>query len=142
MNVETYLKTCVERGGSDIHLAVGRRPCLRVHGEVRDLDAPVLTAEATERLVREILPERLAKELEDLGTADFAHQFGDVARFRVSAFRQRGVHGMVLRRIPAKLLAFEDIGLPEHVKDLLTRPRGLILSRGRPGRARRRRSRR
>ena len=46
MNIEQLLKTCVERGASDIHLAVGRRPCLRVHGEVRDLDAPVLTAAA------------------------------------------------------------------------------------------------
>jgi twitching motility protein PilT len=133
MNIETYLKTCVERGGSDVHLSVGRRPCLRVGGEIRDLDAPVLTPEATEALVREILPSRLEKELEDSGTSDFAHSFGDVARFRVSALRQRGVYGMVLRRIPKKLLSFDDIGLPDHVRDLLVRPRGLILVTGPTG---------
>jgi twitching motility protein PilT len=133
MSIEQFLRTCVDRGGSDIHLAVGRRPCLRVNGEVRDLDAPVLTPEATENLVREILPARLVKELAELGTADFAHSFGSEARFRVSAFRQRGVHGLVLRRIPSKLLAFEQIGLPEHIKDLLVRPRGLILITGPTG---------
>ncbi len=133
MSIEQYLRTCVDRGGSDIHLSVGRRPCLRVNGEVRDLDAPVLTAEATERLMREILPTRLVKEMEELGTADFAHAFGDEARFRVSTFRQRGVHGLVLRRIPSKLLAFDQIGLPDHIKDLLLRPRGLILITGPTG---------
>jgi twitching motility protein PilT len=133
VNVEQLLKTCVERGASDIHLAVGRRPCLRVHGDVRDLDAPPLTAAATEALVREILPARLEKELMDVGTADFAHAYADVARFRVSALRQRGVLGMVLRRIPKKLLSFDEIGLPEYVKDLLLRPRGLVLVTGPTG---------
>jgi twitching motility protein PilT len=68
-----------------------------------------------------------------MGTVDFGHAFGDEARFRVSAFREKGNLGAALRLIPNRLLSFEQIGLPDHIKDLLTRPRGLLLVTGPTG---------
>jgi twitching motility protein PilT len=133
VSIEKYLKTCVDHGASDIHIAVGRRPCLRVHGVVRDLDAAVVTPEVAEALAHEILPARLKDELASLGTADFSHAYGTEARFRCSVYRERGYLSLALRLIPTKLLTFEQIGLPENVKELLRRPRGLILVTGPTG---------
>jgi twitching motility protein PilT len=69
----------------------------------------------------------------EAGGADFAFAFGEVARFRVSVFKEKGNFGMVLRQIPSKLLTYEQIGLPESVKELLHKPRGLILVTGPTG---------
>ncbi len=133
MKIDTLMKSCIEHNASDIHVSVGRRPCLRVHGSIRDLDAAVMTPELSEALVKEIVPQRLLHELETLGTADFGYAYGTVARFRCSAFRQRGHYSLSLRLIPRTILSFEQIGLPEIVKDLLHRPRGLILVTGPTG---------
>lgn len=133
MNIETLLKACVDNDASDIHVAVGRRPCLRVHGTIRDLDAPVVTPEVAESLAFELLPPRLKDELHAMGTADFSHAYGTAARFRCSIYRERSFLSLALRLIPTKLLTFEQIGLPDHVKELLKRPRGLILVTGPTG---------
>lgn len=133
MDIKALMKACVEHEGSDIHLRVGVPPCLRLMGRVRGLKEEPLTAEDTERLVGEVLPLRLKDELESRGTADFAHSYEDKARFRVSAFKERGRYGMVLRLIPSRILTFDEIGLPESVRDLLNRTRGLILVTGPTG---------
>ncbi len=133
MSMEDLMKACVALGGSDIHVSPGRPPCVRVRGAVKDLEGPAITPAVAETLVHEVLPERLKKELDELGTADFAHNFGEVARFRVSVFRQKGVYACVLRLIPSRLRSFEEIGLPEKVRELITRPRGLVLVTGPTG---------
>jgi twitching motility protein PilT len=131
--MDTLMRACVDNGGSDIHVAVGRRPCLRVHGSIRDLDAEITTPESANALAHEILPSRLEEELQKLGTADFSYAFGKDARFRCSVYKERGFMSLALRLIPTKLLTFEEIGLPENVRDLLKRPRGLILVTGPTG---------
>ncbi len=127
------LNLCIERGASDLHLSVGRPPVIRVHGKLEDQGEELLSPEATEALVRELTPERNMKEAEEVGTTDFALAHGSKARFRVAVFRQKGNWSAVLRLIPSKLLSFEDIGLPASVKDLIFRPRGLILVTGPTG---------
>src|SRR5207249_6964794 len=76
---------------------------------------------------------RCQQELQEMGGSDFAIEFVDGFRFRVAVFRQRGNIGMVLRRIPSGFLSFEQIGMPEAVKRLITRPRGLLLVTGPTG---------
>jgi twitching motility protein PilT len=73
------------------------------------------------------------RTIQECGSVDFGFAFSDKARFRVSAFKQRGFFGTVLRQIPTTLLTMEQIGLPMHIKDLLFRPRGLILVTGPTG---------
>jgi twitching motility protein PilT len=123
----------IQRGASDLHLNPGRPPVLRVNGALVPLDQSVLDDAAAELLCRELCSDAQWNEVERVGTTDFgvAHASGN--RFRVSVLRQRGRHSAVLRLIPSQLLSFEQIGLPESVKELLRRPRGLILVTGPTG---------
>jgi twitching motility protein PilT len=123
----------VESGASDVHITVGRPPVLRVHGRLKNVRHPPLTSADTMALVESVAPERMLTEFRETGSADFGHAHGDRARFRVAIFRQRGQAAMVARLIPSRLLSFEDIGLPQSVRDLCNRPRGLILVTGPTG---------
>jgi len=83
--------------------------------------------------MKSITPDRCQQELQSVGGADFAIEFMDGTRFRVAIFKQKGNIGMVLRRIPSQFLTFEQIGMPEAVRRLITRPRGLLLVTGPTG---------
>src|SRR5947209_4024643 len=82
--------------------------------------------------MKAIAPDRCQQELQEVGGADFAIAFGD-CRFRVAIFKEKGFVGMVLRRIPNQFLSFDQIGMPEAVRRLITRPRGLLLVTGPTG---------
>jgi twitching motility protein PilT len=100
---------------------------------LRSLQTKVLDSEDMVSLMKSITPERNQQELQEEGTTDFGFAYGDAARFRVSVFRQRGDLAIVLRQIPNRLLSIETIGLPEVVKDLIRRPRGMFLVTGPTG---------
>ncbi|MBI4576444.1 MAG: type IV pilus twitching motility protein PilT [Planctomycetes bacterium] len=127
------LELAIEKKASDIHLAVGRAPTLRIDGRLRSIQSTPLTPDDTLNLMKSISSERNQQELNEGGGSDFAFAYGDKARFRVSVFRQRGSIGIVLRQIPRRLFTFEEIGLPNQVKNLLFQPRGLILITGPTG---------
>jgi len=133
INMTDLLQATVDEGASDLHIRVGIPPMLRIHGSLTPLDSPVLNAADTEALARMITADDKLQEIDRCGGADFALPFGDLARFRVSVFKERGNYGIVLRQIPSKLLSLEQIGLPEQVKELLFKPRGLILVTGPTG---------
>ena len=136
MSVEIVdlLELVVSEGCSDLHLEVGAAPIIRLNGALEPLDVPVLTAEDTENLIKSITSDYHQKMIREEGTVDFGFDFGGKARFRVSAFKQKNVYGAVLRVIPNKLMTLEEIGLsPSVIKDLLYRPRGLILVTGPTG---------
>lgn len=127
------LRMLIDREGSDLHLAVDNPPVGRVHGRLHYFGDDPLTPEDTERLMKSIASVDNQQELQEVGGADFGFAFEDVARFRVSIFRQRGYVGLVLRLIPRKILTFEELGLSDHIKKLLQLPRGLILVTGPTG---------
>jgi twitching motility protein PilT len=131
--IDKLLHTVVKRKASDLHIAVGQPPVLRLDGHMKRLETKVLEPEDTVALMKSIAPERSQKELQEKGGADFGFAFGDLARFRVSLFKQKGYVGMVLRQIPNKLLTFDDLGTPPVLKDLIMRPRGLVLVTGPTG---------
>ncbi len=133
MQIDRLLDTVVKLGASDLHLTVGRRPTIRHHGGLRDLQTKVLDSEDMVGLMKSITPERNQQELQEEGGTDFGFAYGDAARFRVSVFKQRSDIAMVLRQIPNKLLTFDQIGLPLVVKELIRRPRGLFLVTGPTG---------
>lgn len=133
VEMDELLQLVVDEGVSDLHLEVGAPPVIRLRGEMTPLDLPDLTPADTERLIKSIAAPKHIQQISECGGSDFGFAFGDQARFRVSAFRQKGNLGAVLRQIPSKLLTFEQIGLPPAVKDLLYRPRGLILVTGPTG---------
>src|SRR5690606_8955985 len=94
------LQAAVKQGASDIHITVGQPPVFRLHGRMRKLETKVLEDEDTMNLMKSIAPERCQRELQEVGGSDFGFAFGELARFRVSIFKQRGSIAMVLRQIP------------------------------------------
>ncbi len=127
------LQLVVSEGASDLHIRVGVPPTIRVHGVLHRVEGPSLKPEDTEELMRSITSEENIQHIREQGGADFAFAFGEVARFRVSAFKEKGNFAIVLRQIPSKLLTYEQIGLPPSVKELLYKPRGLVLVTGPTG---------
>ena len=132
-DITELMDFCADNGASDLHLSVGRPPVFRMSGNLKSIQGDLLTPDETERIAHQLIPDRLAEEFRDKGTADFGYAHGDKCRFRVSVLRQRGSVGVIMRLIPSKLLSFEEIGLPDHVKDLLLKPRGLVLVTGPTG---------
>jgi twitching motility protein PilT len=133
IQIDRLLETVVRRSASDLHLAVGRPPVLRLNGHLRDLQTKVLEPDDTMALMKAITPERIQQEFEERGSGDFGMAFGDQARFRVAIFKQKGFASLVLRRIPSKLMTFDQIGLPERARDVCRRPRGMFLVTGPTG---------
>jgi len=126
------LQLVVAEGASDLHIRVGTPPVIRVHGILHRVEGPALKPEDAEELMRSITSEEHIQSTRERGGADFGFAFGD-ARFRVSVFKEKGHFGLVLRQIPSKLLTMEQIGIPPSVKELLYKPRGLILVTGPTG---------
>ena len=131
--IDKLLHTVVNRGASDLHLAVGQPPVLRLQGRLVKLETKVLEPEDTVALMKSITPERCQQELQEQGGTDFGFAFGDMARFRVSVFKQKGNTGLVLRQIPLDMMSMEDLGTPAVLADLIMRPRGLVLVTGPTG---------
>ena len=132
-SMSDLLQLMVSEGSSDLHIRVGIPPTIRVHGVLHRVEGPPLAPEDSEELMRSITSEENIQQVRERGGADFAFAFGEAARFRVSVFKEKGNFAMVLRQIPSKLLTFEQIGLPQSVKELLYKPRGLILVTGPTG---------
>jgi twitching motility protein PilT len=131
--IDKLLQTVVNRKASDLHISVGQPPVVRIDGHLIRLETKVLDAEDTTALMKSIAPERCQQELQEVGGSDFGFAFGDVGRFRVSIFKQKGHVGVVLRLIPAKLLDFKQLGTPPALIELCARPRGLVLVTGPTG---------
>ncbi|NBX30409.1 type IV pilus twitching motility protein PilT [bacterium] len=131
--IDKLLTAAVKNGVSDIHITTGLPPVFRIDGHMKPQATKVLTADDTNGLMKSITPERCQTELAEKGGCDFGFAFKDLARFRVSVFKQRGSIAMVLRQIPNRLLTPEQLGVPEICKKLVTRPRGLFLVTGPTG---------
>jgi twitching motility protein PilT len=133
IDMTELLQLVVDEGVSDLHIEVGAPPMVRLHGDLTPLDVPSLEPDDTERMVKAIASEAHMQSIQEVGSVDFGFGFSDKARFRVSAFKQKGNYGTVLRQIPSTLLTMDQIGLPNSIKDLLYRPRGLVLVTGPTG---------
>src|SRR5829696_2346384 len=133
IQIDRLLETVVKKKASDLHLAVGRPPTLRLSGHMRELQTKVLEPEDTVALMKSITPERIQQEFEETGSGDFGFAYGDAARFRVAIFKQKGNCSLVLRRIPNNIMTFEQIGLPRMAEQICRRPRGIFLVTGPTG---------
>src|SRR3984885_5392889 len=133
IQIDRLLETVVKKKASDLHLAVGKPPVLRMHGQMRELQTKVLEPEDTMALMKSITPERIQQEFEESGSGDYGFPYGDRARFRVPLFKQKGFASMVLRKIPSNIMTFEQIGLPKMAEQICRRPRGIFLVTGPTG---------
>ena len=133
IQIDRLLETVVKKKASDLHLAVGKPPVLRLSGHMRELQTKVLEPEDTVALMKSITPDRIQQEYEETGSGDFGFAYGEAARFRVAIFKQKGNCSLVLRQIPNKFYTFEQIGLPKMAEQICRRPRGIFLVTGPTG---------
>ncbi len=132
--IEILLEEVIKKKASDLHLQVGLPPMLRVDGALVPVaSADVLNDEAVETLIFAILDEDQKQILLKDKEFDFSFAFGDLGRFRVNAFHERGNLAAALRLIPNEILTVEQLGLPEVVKKFADYPRGLVLVTGPTG---------
>ncbi|HKU19216.1 MAG TPA: type IV pilus twitching motility protein PilT [Candidatus Saccharimonadales bacterium] len=132
--IEVLLEEVVKKKASDLHLQVGLPPMLRVDGALIPVaGADVLSDEAVETLIFAILDEDQKQILLKDKEFDFSFAFGDLGRFRVNAFHERGNLAAALRLIPNEILSIEQLGLPPIVNKFADYPRGLVLVTGPTG---------
>jgi twitching motility protein PilT len=132
--IEILLEEVVKKKASDLHLQVGIPPMLRIDGKLIPVSgADILTDEAVEALVFAILDEDQKQILLKDKEFDFSFAFGDLGRFRVNAFHERGNLAAALRLIPNEILTIEQLGLPPIVDKFANYPRGLVLVTGPTG---------
>ena len=131
--IDAFFKLMNEQGASDLHLAAGQQPVLRVQGELERVKYDILDNDALKAMLYEIAPEDKTKTFEETGDVDFAYEIPNLARYRANFFFQRNGVGAVFREIPTTIMTCEDLGLPPVVKRLSTLPRGLVLVTGPTG---------
>jgi twitching motility protein PilT len=127
------MREAVERGASDVHLTAGSPPALRMDGEIYPLALDKLTAKMLKELIYSMMSETQIRSFELERELDFSYSIKNLGRFRVNVFMQRGCVGAVIRTVPTSKLSIEQLGLPPVTKDLVLRPRGMILVTGPTG---------
>lgn len=134
LRIEKFLEDVVKRNASDLHLQVGVPPMLRVDGSLTPAPGvEPLSEEQVERLVYTVLDDDQKQILIKDKEFDFSFAFGDLGRFRVNAFHERGNLAAAFRLIPSKISSIEDLGLPAVVGKFSDYPRGLVLVTGPTG---------
>jgi twitching motility protein PilT len=133
MDIAELLTFSVKNGASDLHLSAGLPPMIRVDGDMRKVNVPVLDHKTVHGLVYDIMNDKQRKDFEEFLETDFSFEIPDLARFRVNAFNHNRGAGAVFRTIPSEILALEDLGTPPSFKDIADNPRGLVLVTGPTG---------
>src|SRR6478609_9028163 len=133
MDISKLLTFSAKEGASDCHISAGEPPMIRLHGDLKKLDHPPLTAEETHALVYDMMSDAQRKNFEEKRECDFSFELGDIARFRVNVFIQNRGLGAVFRNIPTEIIPMEKLGLPPVVRQLCDKEKGLILVTGPTG---------
>ncbi len=131
MNIDDLLRIATERKASDLHLKVGNYPHLRIDGELVPLtDQPRVSAEDMLTMAFSMMSARQKQKFKETTEIDMAYGVAGLGRFRVNIFQQRGNVGLVLRVIPTKIRALDELFLPKVVEQICDMPRGLVLVTG------------
>lgn len=133
MDITDLLQMVIDENASDLHLTVGTPPHFRIDGVLHPLVTEPLTSKNTEEFMKAVASDEHIERIRKVGGVDFGFAFSDLARFRVSIYKQKGYYGLSLRLIPNKIMSLEEIGIPFNMKDLLVKPRGLVLVTGPTG---------
>jgi twitching motility protein PilT len=138
--IDDLLRTMLERGGSDLHLTVGPPPKARISGSLVPIGETPLEPHAMEALLREICPEKRWADFLERKDLDLAHEIPGLARFRANFLYNYWGQAAVFRQIPAKILSFEELKLPEQLKKLCHLREGLVVVTGPTGSGKSRRA--
>ncbi len=134
VNLRVLLEEMIERDASDLHITAGERPKMRIDGEIQSSNLEfVMSPKDTMQLAYSVLTENQKKRFEMEDELDFSFGIQNLARFRGNCFKQRGCVSMVIRQIPFSIKTFDDLHLPDVIRKMAERPRGLVLVTGPTG---------
>jgi twitching motility protein PilT len=131
--MEELLQLVFDKDASDLHIAAGVPPMIRVGGKLTPTDYDPLNADETQKLIFSILTNEQRKTLEQTWELDCSYGVIGLGRFRVNVYKDKGAYAAALRTIASKIPRFDELGLPPIVKELIKKPRGLILVTGPTG---------
>jgi len=131
--IDSWLKMLHEQNGSDLFITVGAPPCIKVHGRIKPVNREPLSRESATSIVLGTMSEEQVEQFKAERELQYAISIEGFARFRMSAFYQRGSIGVVCRRIETTIPSFEDLDLPEGLGDLSLSKRGIIVMVGATG---------
>jgi twitching motility protein PilT len=131
--IDAFFKLMNDQGASDLHLAAGQPPALRIRGEIERVKYKVLDNDSLRAMLYEIAPEDKVKVFEETGDVDFGYEIPGLARYRANFFVHKNGVGAVFREIPSTIMTAEDLGLPPVISKLASLPRGLVLVTGPTG---------
>jgi len=134
LQIEPYLEAVVRANASDLHIQVGLPPMIRVDGALKPIpEAPKLVDADIQNLILALLDDQQRDILNRDKEVDFSFAYGDLGRFRVNAFHEKGVLAAALRLIPTQIRTLEQLGMPQIVNQMADYPRGLLLVTGPTG---------
>jgi twitching motility protein PilT len=133
MDITEFLIFAVNNKASDLHLSAGEPPHVRIHGEMRKFETPILDREEIHDMIYDILNDQQRKVYEEDLEIDFSFSLGEYGRFRVNVFKQNRGDAAVFRTIPNEIPSFEALGLPKILIDLCRLEKGLVLVTGPTG---------
>ncbi len=132
-HVDDLLRLTVEKGGSDLHIAVGIPPIIRVDGQLLPTNYEKVDPQSAQRLIYDILTDEQIQRFETSFELDFSYTLARLSRFRVNVYRDRGNAAMAFRVIPARIPTLRELSLPPVLEELTRLPRGLVLVTGPTG---------
>ena len=134
VRIEVLLEECIKKSASDLHIQVGLPPVLRISGALQPIpNTPILTEDMVEKLIFSTLDSMQREILSKDKEFDYSFSFGEIARFRVNAFNEKGNLAAAFRLIPTKMPTIEELGRPQIVSTFADFPRGLVLVTGPTG---------
>ena len=133
MDIGDLLEFAVKHGASDLHLSAGLPPMVRIDGDLRRIDAPVLLHAAVLDLVSGVMDDAQRTDYEERLETDFSFEIPGLSRFRVNTFNQHRGAGAVFRAIPSRVLSLQELRAPEIFRDIAATPRGVVLVTGPTG---------
>ncbi|MCU0614597.1 MAG: type IV pilus twitching motility protein PilT [Desulfobacterales bacterium] len=131
--IDAFFKLMNDQGASDLHLASGQPPALRIRGDVERVKYKILDNDSLRAMLYEIAPEDKVKVFEETGDVDFGYEIPGLARYRANFFMHKNGVGAVFREIPSTIMTAEELGLPPVISKLASLPRGLVLVTGPTG---------
>lgn len=133
MDITELLAFSVKNQASDLHISAGEAPIVRIHGELKRIDVPVMDHKQVRELLFAVMNEEQQKKFEQTWEVDFSIEIKKLARFRVNIFNQNRGMGAVFRTIPSEILSLEDLKLPSVFTDIANHKNGLVLVTGPTG---------
>ncbi len=131
--IEDLMEQLVETGGSDMHIQAEAPVYFRIGGKLNPIDDRSLTPQESQRLIFSMLNNNQRKELEQTWELDCSYGVRGLARFRVNVYKERGSYAACIRALSCKIPGFDQLGLPEIVREITNRPKGLVLVTGPTG---------